>query len=74
MEDYLKRILAGFKSYNPTQDTALIEKAYKFAENAHKGQKMSAKGTHRGKRRTAVPAQKCGIGGRQHDSPEHACL
>lgn len=39
MDDYLKRILDGFKSYNPSQDTALIEKAYNFAQKAHKGQK-----------------------------------
>ena len=39
MQDYLKRILEGFKSYNPTQDTSMIEKAYHFDETAHKGQK-----------------------------------
>ena len=39
MQDYLKQILEGFKAYNPTQDTALIEKAYAFAQKAHTGQK-----------------------------------
>ena len=39
MEDYLKRIIDGFKSYNPAQDTSMIVKAYNFAQSAHKGQK-----------------------------------
>ncbi len=39
MQDYLKQILDGFKAYNPTQDTALIEKAFAFAQKAHTGQK-----------------------------------
>ncbi|MBQ3933825.1 MAG: bifunctional (p)ppGpp synthetase/guanosine-3',5'-bis(diphosphate) 3'-pyrophosphohydrolase, partial [Elusimicrobiaceae bacterium] len=38
MQDYLKEIIDGFKQYS-TQDTAIIEKAYKFAEEAHKEQK-----------------------------------
>lgn len=38
-DNYLKEILEGFKTYNPTQDTILIEKAYNFAKNAHTGQK-----------------------------------
>ena len=38
MQDYLKQIIDGFKQYS-TQDTAIIEKAYKFAEDAHKEQK-----------------------------------
>ena len=38
MQDYLKEIIDGFKQYS-TQDTAIIEKAYKFAEEAHKDQK-----------------------------------
>lgn len=39
MEDYLKEIINGFKGYNPSQDTALIEKAYNFAKAAHGDQK-----------------------------------
>lgn len=39
MQDYLKQILDGFKAYNPTQDTQLIEKAFAFAQKAHAGQK-----------------------------------
>jgi GTP pyrophosphokinase len=39
MDDALKEIITAFKSYNPSQDTALIEKAYYFAEKAHEGQK-----------------------------------
>ena len=32
----LQALLRKFKEYNPNQDTSLIEKAYHFAENAHK--------------------------------------
>ncbi len=35
MEDNLREIIDGFKSYNPSQDTQLIEKAYNFAKAAH---------------------------------------
>ncbi len=39
MEDNLREIINGFKSYNPSQDTQLIEKAYNFAKAAHSEQK-----------------------------------
>ena len=35
----LQALLHKFKEYNPTQDTSLIEKAYRFAEKAHREQK-----------------------------------
>ena len=38
----LKALLAKFKEYNPNQDTSLIEKAYHFAQNAHKDQKRES--------------------------------
>ena len=38
----LKALLAKFKEYNPNQDTSLIEKAYYFAQNAHKDQKRES--------------------------------
>lgn len=34
----LNQLLAKFKEYNPNQDTALLEKAYLFAEKQHEGQ------------------------------------
>ncbi|MDR1684143.1 MAG: RelA/SpoT family protein [Elusimicrobiota bacterium] len=39
MDADLKELLDNFKSYNPAQDTILIEKAYNFAKAAHEGQK-----------------------------------
>ncbi|MDR0953170.1 MAG: HD domain-containing protein, partial [Elusimicrobiota bacterium] len=39
MDDALKEIVDGVKSFNPSQDTAMIEKAYNFAKSAHEGQK-----------------------------------
>ena len=38
----LKALIAKFKEYNPNQDTSLIEKAYNFAQNAHKDQKRES--------------------------------
>lgn len=38
MQEYLKQIIDGFKQYS-TQDTAIIEKAFNFAQEAHKEQK-----------------------------------
>ncbi len=38
MQDQLKQIIDGFKQYS-TQDTAIIEKAFNFAQEAHKEQK-----------------------------------
>ena len=35
----LSELVAQFKSYNPHADTAMLEKAYHFAQNAHKDQK-----------------------------------
>ncbi|WP_428053617.1 RelA/SpoT family protein [Candidatus Avelusimicrobium facis] len=35
----LSELVAQFKSYNPHADTAMLEKAYRFAQNAHKDQK-----------------------------------
>lgn len=35
----LSELVAQFKSYNPNADTAMLEKAYRFAQNAHKDQK-----------------------------------
>lgn len=35
----LSELVAQFKSYNPQADTAMLEKAYRFAQNAHKDQK-----------------------------------
>ncbi len=35
----LSELVAQFKSYNPHADTSLLEKAYRFAQNAHKDQK-----------------------------------
>jgi GTP pyrophosphokinase len=39
MDDVLKELLDTFKTYNPSHDTALIEKAYDFAKKAHENQK-----------------------------------
>ncbi|MDR0646240.1 MAG: RelA/SpoT family protein [Elusimicrobiota bacterium] len=39
MDNMLEEIIDTFKTYNPSQDTALIEKAYDFAKKAHEGQK-----------------------------------
>ena len=38
----LSDLLAKFKEYSPNQDTSLIEKAYHFAQNAHKDQKRES--------------------------------
>ena len=38
----LPDLLKKFKEYSPKQDTALIEKAYNFAQNAHKDQKRES--------------------------------
>ncbi len=38
----LNDLLAKFKEYSPNQDTSLIEKAYHFAQNAHKDQKRES--------------------------------
>ena len=38
----LQTLLRKFKEYNPNQDTALIEKAYHFAEKAHENQKRES--------------------------------
>lgn len=38
----LQTLLRKFKEYNPNQDTALIEKAYHFAEKAHEDQKRES--------------------------------
>ena len=38
----LQDLLKKFKEYSPTQDTSLIEKAYHFAQNAHKDQKRES--------------------------------
>ena len=38
----LQDLLKKFKEYSPTQDTSLIEKAYYFAQNAHKDQKRES--------------------------------
>ena len=35
----LKDLVAQFKEYNPNADTSMLEKAYRFAQNAHKNQK-----------------------------------
>ncbi len=35
----LSELVAQFKEYNPNADTAMLEKAYRFAQNAHKDQK-----------------------------------
>ena len=35
----LSELVAQFKSYNPHADTSMLEKAYRFAQNAHKDQK-----------------------------------
>ena len=35
----LSELVAQFKSYNPNADTTMLEKAYRFAQNAHKDQK-----------------------------------
>ncbi|MBO7238648.1 MAG: bifunctional (p)ppGpp synthetase/guanosine-3',5'-bis(diphosphate) 3'-pyrophosphohydrolase, partial [Elusimicrobiaceae bacterium] len=35
----LSELVAQFKSYNPNADTSMLEKAYLFAQNAHKDQK-----------------------------------
>jgi GTP pyrophosphokinase len=38
----LEELLKKFKEYSPNQDTSLIEKAYYFAQNAHKNQKRES--------------------------------
>ncbi len=35
----LSELVAQFKEYNPNADTTMLEKAYRFAQNAHKDQK-----------------------------------
>lgn len=35
----LEELVAQFKEYNPNADTSMLEKAYRFAQNAHKDQK-----------------------------------
>ncbi len=38
----LEDLLHKFKEYSPNQDTSLIEKAYRFAQNAHQDQKRES--------------------------------
>ncbi len=38
----LEELLHKFKEYSPNQDTSLIEKAYRFAQNAHQDQKRES--------------------------------